>query len=269
MKYFLLLALLSAGTTTHACEHPIKFQVGSYFDSASVVSFWGEFANEIAEKLKCPTNLHPSPTYKEHLIRTLNGDGDIFVIPFIYASAFEDYQLKTVIQTTTHTKTYLVTNKTINPNNLKSLSGITIQLPSIYSAAYLSLKRKFERKGIFDQVNFDFGHSFQASAIDVVKNKVDGSIVLSPIFDALPKAIKDKVNYATINQGVETGGYLMVKSNASQKLMDAIRSAHPKIKILKWQATDTSMTVPQLSNDAKQQLLILSKDLDRTQNPKN
>ena len=261
MKYILLLTLFCIGFKANACEQPIKFQVGSFFDSASVVAFWGDFSNELAIKLKCPTNLHPSATYKEHLIHTLTGDGDIFVVPFIYAKAFEKYHLKTAIRTSTHTKSYLVTNKSINPNSLKSLTGITIQLPSIYSAAYLSLRVKLKQEGIFEKVKFKFGHSFQASAIDVVKGKVAASIVFSPIFDALPQTIKSKVNYATLNQGAETGGYLMVKADASKALINAIQTSHEKIKLLKWETANTAISAPKLSDIASQQLINLSKDL--------
>ena len=269
MIRLLFLTLICFNQITLACEKPIKFQVGSFFDSASVVAFWGDFSNELAIKLKCPTNLHPSATYKEHLMHTLSGNGDIFVVPFIYAKAFEKYQLKAAIKTTTHTNTYLVTNKTINPNNLKSLAGVTIQLPSIHSEAYLSLKIKLKQEGIFEKVNFKFGHSFQASAIDVVKGKVAASIVFSPIFDALPQTIKSKVNYATLNQGAQTGGVLMVKADASKALIHAIQTSYEKIKLLKWETTNTSISDNKLSDIASQQLMNIHKEVANQQNLKN
>ena len=262
MKRILLALLASFSFHTSACQQPIVMQVGSFFDSASVVTFWGEFSQDLSIKLKCPTNLHPSATYKEHLIKALKGQGDIFVIPYIYARPFEKYQLKAAAKTISLTKAYLVTNKTINPHDLNNLSGKTLQLPSIYSAAYLSLKvRLIERKAVFNEIQFKFGNSFQSSAMDVVKGKVAASIVFSPIFDALPDSIKKKVNFRTINQGLETGGYLMVKSDASPELINAIQSSHKKIKLLKWTATHTAERAPELSDLAAKQLKNISKQI--------
>ncbi len=233
MKSLLFIALITICFSASSCEQPYRLQVGAFFDSSSVVTFWSDFTKEIAIHTKCPTNMHPAKSYKQHIIDTLNFKGDIFIVPSYYVPIFERYGLKNIISSNTPNKTYLVTKKQYDPNNLESLRGSSIQLVSPYSAAYLLMVNKLEDMNLSNAVTLKFGSSFQSNAMSVVRGNMDAAVIISLVFDTLPDSIKNKVNYKTITESIHTGS-IMVKPDAPKQLSEAIIAAKDSIKLLKW-----------------------------------
>lgn len=231
MKILFLFSVLIFSHPSIACDKPYRMQVGAYFDSSSVVTFWSEFAQEIAIKTKCPTNIHPAASYEQQILDSINNNGDIFIVPTYYTFVFHKYGLETIIETDSHTKTYLVTQKQFNPKNLATLK--TIQISTRYSDPYLLMKQRLSDQGLMDSVTFKFGGSFQANAMSVIRGTMDAAIIYSPAFDPLPEVIKQKVNYIAISESKDSGS-IMVRSDAPQSLKDAILHAKDKIKLLKW-----------------------------------
>ena len=233
MKSLIVFALAIASQYTLACEKPYRMQVGAFFNSSSVVAFWSEFAQEISKTTKCPTNIHPSTSYEQHVIDSVMGHGDIFIVPTYYTPALKQYGLEKIITTNSPTQTYLVTQKQYNPNNLLSLKDTSIQLSSKYTVAYLLMMEKLDKLDIAHTVTFSFGSSFQSNAMNVIRGNMDAAVIFSPAFDPLPESIKSKVNYIPIS-GSKNSGTIMVKSSAPKELKDAVLGAKDKIKLLKW-----------------------------------
>lgn len=233
MKKILLAALLCSSYCVNACEKPYRMQVGAFFDSSSVVTFWSDFAQEISKHTKCPTNMHPAKSYKQHLIDTLNSKGDIFIVPTYYVPVLEQYGLKNVITTNALTQTYLVTKKQYDPHNLLTLRNTNIQLSSEYSGAYLIMSKKLRKLNLLSTVTFKFGSSFQSNAMSVIRGNMDAAVILSPAFDPLPDSIKSKVNYSTISESFNSGS-IMVKTDSLKDLTKAIIASKDSIKLLTW-----------------------------------
>ena len=233
MKKFLLAALLCSSYCVNACEKPYRMQVGAFFDSSSVVAFWSDFAQEVSKHTKCPTNMYPAKSYKQHLIDTLNSKGDIFIVPTYYVPVLEQYGLKNVITTNALTQTYLVTKKQYDPNNLLTLRNTNIQLSSEYSGAYLIMSKKLRKLNLLSTVTFKFGSSFQSNAMSVIRGNMDAAVIFSPAFDPLPDSIKSKVNYSTISESFNSGS-IMVKTDSLKDLTKAIIASKDSIKLLTW-----------------------------------
>lgn len=244
MKSLILCALVIASQYTLACDKPYRMQVGAFFNSSSVVAFWSEFAQEISKRTKCPTNIHPSNSYEQHVIDSVMGYGDIFMVPTYYTRVLQQYGLEKIITTNAHTQTYLVTQKQYNPHDLTSLKDTSIQLSSKYTVAYLLIMEKLAKLDIEHTVTFSFGSSFQSNAMSVIKGQMDAAVIFSPAFDPLPDAIKSKVNYTPIAESYNSGS-IMVKQSAPDSLKQAVLAAKDKIKLLKWKKASEKDEFPE------------------------
>lgn len=260
MKSILFALLTTLCLNATACEKPYRMEVGAFFDSSSVIAFWGAFAQEVSNLTKCQTNIYPAHSYKQHILNTLNTKGDIFIVPTYYTPVLAQYGLKRVLTTHSLTKSYLVTKKQYDPNNLRTLRSTNIQLPSQYSGAYILMKNKLAKLGLFNSVTFKFGSSFQANAMSVIRGNMDAAVILSPAFDPLPESIKSKVKYSTIYEATDTGS-IMVKSDAPKSLTKAIIQAKDKIKVAKWVEAQTPSNHPELTQSFQIQVNQLIKEL--------
>jgi hypothetical protein len=233
----LFISILLLSVTSVACESPYQLRVGAFFNSNSVVTFWSDFIQQLSAKTKCDISILPSPTFKSYVIDLINKDGDIFLSPDYYAHTLQSYGFVPVLKIISPTKLYLITQKQYDPNNLETLVGKSISVPSIYSIGYGVTKVEFEKLGLFDTINYVFGDTFQTNSIKVLKGESDATVIFSPIYDSLPQPIKDKLNAATVLENT-AAAYIMVKPGTSQILIDAIQTSHKKINYLEWAPTD-------------------------------
>jgi hypothetical protein len=233
MKILLITALLALSCTSKACDNPLRVHVGAFFDSSSVISYWGAFAQEIEKITKCTTTLYPEKNYKDNIINTIDKVGDIYMVLTFHTPEYEKLGLKKVLTTDQPTHYYLVTQKKYDPNDLNTLRGSIIQHSSEYTEIHLKLKSELRDKGLQDSVLFQFGHYFQSNVLGIIKGQMDAALIFSPIFDSLPASIKAKVKSKPLLQ-TKTIGSIMIKTDSPKYLEDAIIKAKDKINILKW-----------------------------------
>jgi ABC-type phosphate/phosphonate transport system substrate-binding protein len=265
MKLLISISALLISLNSSACERPYLMKVGAFFNSASVVTFWSDFATELSKKVECPVNLIPSPTYKSHLKDLINQDGDIFIVGGYHSHTFESLGLTPVLKVSSPSNTYLVTQKQFDPNNLKTLVGKTIDIVSKYSPAYVITKIKLKEAGVLDQVNFKVGSSYQTNAMNLIKGKTEAAAIIAPIYDALPDVIKDNVNIVTLHTN-PASAYIMAHPNTPPELIKGIQSSHHKINLFKWILTNKATLRDDYNDMFKQQLLDL---IEEIKPPKN
>jgi ABC-type phosphate/phosphonate transport system substrate-binding protein len=265
MKLFISISALLISLNSSACERPYKMKVGAFFNSASVVTFWSEFAAELSKQVKCPVNIIPSPTYESHLTDLINQDGDIFIVGGYYSHTFESLGLIPVLKVSSPSNTYLVTQKQFDPNNLKTLVGKTIDIVSQYSPAYVISKIKLKEAGVLDQVNLKVGSSYQTNAMNLIKGKTEAAAIIAPIYDALPDAIKDSLNIVTLFTN-PASAYIMVHPNTPPELIKGLQNSHHKIKLFKWVLTNKTTLRDDYNDIFKQQLLDLIKEIKPSKN---
>jgi ABC-type phosphate/phosphonate transport system substrate-binding protein len=265
MKSLIAIAVLLMSLDVIACDRPYEMKLGHAFKSASIVSYWSDFAAMLSEKLKCPVKITTSPSFKSYLIDLINKDGDLFLVAGYYAHPLEKLGLIPVLKVTTPAKYHLITKKHLDPKNLKTLKGKTIHVASIYSTAYAISVIRLQEAGVINQVNFEFGDSYQANIMKVINSEADAAVMFSPIFDALSKPIKDKLNTATLLENTTTG-YAMVHPDSPAELIEAIQTSHHKINLLKWSPTNRTEPQGALTDMFNQQLLDLIEEKNHQRN---
>ena len=233
----LLVCALSMGA--HSCESPYELKVGAFFNSASTISFWSEFAETLSLASNCQTNIIPSSSFKAHIASLVQQDGDIFLVPAYYAAALRKFRLKPILRTVIPTKSYLVTSKDLDPSNIETLNGRNVSIISQYSDAYLAFIERMNAKSMsIEDIHFSFERSIESNAMSVIRGDADAAVIFSIVFDPLPDSLKKKVNIATLIEH-ETAGYLLIKEDASVELVKAIKASYESIHLLKWEVYES------------------------------
>ncbi|MFY0640479.1 MAG: PhnD/SsuA/transferrin family substrate-binding protein [Bermanella sp.] len=250
----------------HSCESPYELKVGAFFNSASIVSFWSEFAQTVTAISKCQTKITPSPSFEAHIISLVEQDGDMFLVPAYYAAALKKFGLKPILRTIIPTRSYLVTKKELDPLNIETLSGKRVSIISRYSDAYLAFIKQLEAQAMTtEDINFSFEHSLESNALSVIKGETDAAVIFSMIFDPLPDALKRKVKFATLINH-ETAGYLLIKENTPIELIKAIKASYGSINLLKWEVFEQAAPKTIFTDAFSSQIpLIKNSEIDTSQ----
>jgi hypothetical protein len=120
--------------------------------------------------------------------------------------------------------------------------GDSILVPSIYTRAYLELRKWLKERNLSNKVTYDFNHSHDSAAIIMLKGKRSTTIMLSSIYRSLPKTLKD--NYSAIPLSPKSGAYLYVRPNLPQPIIQKIIESASFLKFQNWQAATPPFKEP-------------------------
>ncbi len=246
----LFLAMIAPNS--HACDKAITFQVGPFFSTTFIHKFWQGFASELSEQTGCRVHIRSSSSYEQYLDTLLKREGDVFVAPSLYVQALAHKGLKPALVSSRSEQIYILSRKNIKTIGSRELIGDTILVASRYTQAYFELKKWLGQQGLTGKVSFDFNHSHDSAAMLMLKGEFSSAVILSSVYTSMPSYIQAK--YQSLLLKGKGGAALLVKSQASEKLITAINNSKTTLPFQTWVTPATPYLPGEFAHTFQKQL---------------
>ncbi len=237
---------------THACEAPIRFQVGSFFSTNFIIEYWQPFALELGKQSGCQVTIQSSSTYEQYLDTLASKEADIFMVPNHYVKAFIERGLTPVLVSEKNAKLSILSSKNIKKHGSAILIGETILVPSPYTRAFLELKKWLAQENLTSKVSFDFNHSYDSATLLMLQGKHSTAVVLNSILRTLPPFFQNK--YQIIPIQAKGGATLLTKQNIPNDILDAIYRSKNALTFHAWSKASVPYKFAPFSDEFTQQL---------------
>ena len=248
----IVLFLAIIAPSSHACDNPIRLQVGPFFSTTFIHKYWQGFASDLSEQTGCNVNIRSSSSYEQYLDTLLARDGDVFVVPDLYIQALSRKGLKPALASSRSEQIYILSRKHIKTIGSSELIGGTILVASRYTQAFLELEKWLAQEGLTGKVSFNFNHSHDSAAMLMLKGEFSSAVILSSVYSSLPSYIQAK--YQALLLDGKGGGAILVKSQASEKLITAINNSKTTLPFQPWVTPTTPFLSREVAHTFQKQL---------------
>ena len=79
MRTLLLLLTLVIPLQSIACKDPLRFQVGPFFSTGSVIKLWADFVNDVEKSTGCSITIVASESFDEYLKDIASQKSDMYM----------------------------------------------------------------------------------------------------------------------------------------------------------------------------------------------
>ncbi len=242
----IVLFLAISAPNSYACDKPIIFHVGPFFSITFIRKYWQGFASDLSDQIGCAVHIRSSSSYEQYLDTLLKRDGDLFIVPDLYVQALTRKGLKPALLSSRSQQIYILSRKSIKTIGSSELIGDTILVASRYTQAFFELEKWLGQQGLTGKVSFDFNHSHDSAAMLMLKGEFSSAVVLSSVYLSMPSYIQAKYQ-AQLLEG-KGGAAILVKSQASEKLVTAIINSKATLPFQTWSIP----AIPYLPGDFSQ-----------------